>query len=977
MKRRMLSLLLVIALAVGMLPVFAAASTAPTQDENGVYQIGTPEQLLWFAEQVNGGNIQIKGALKQDIDMSGISNWPGIGAQPEYKQDGSVTNSDKAFAGSFDGQNHTVTFQNSEWGLFRYVFGASNAVANIQNVRIAGSVRHAAVAHEAGYAHFTGCINQATITCTSGYIAGIVGKVNGQAPSGPLKTEVVITNCGNEASVTAAGGNAGGILGYSKANTRLEGCYNKGNIHGSYNVGGLAGYLQESEGTCYIQKSYNTGTVTGTSEVGGILGNMQNDVSITYCYNAGATTYAIAGARLNHTAVVMYSYFMGVKSEKSSPDYNVTLKHGETTKEIQTRATAKSAAYMASAEFASLLGSSFQQSCPTPVLTWETAKAHTGTVCEHCAFGSKEKEVYDVSFESHNGYTLSGDSRVTEGDAYTFKIAISEGYEKAVDFAVKVNGELVEAVSDGSYTVHSVSGPLSVTVVGVQVQENFCEIRLPADGYGYRAVGNKTVARETDYTFTLSFVEGFSKTDDTKVIAQTILTQEQLDKGYKPEETVLQAQGNTAPYTYVLPNVQTNYRILVSGVKVTPTATPIKVSMTISEGYNEFHALQSGVKIMDQEITVPYFDLSLYGLERYYYNPHCYVDANGKAQSQQKAGTPEIAYNNITLMHAYIVATEIFRLGYTQDRVGTGESCQGINSSRFSSENPDALISWTQGPGSSFMDFWEHGTNMNYYVNYVYPLGMPGWGSTSDQILISEGDDITLHLITGQGSGSRFGVFTANNRDRWFDQSDMRDEITLFQGEEVTLTLFWTNTTGTYETAYELMPNTQLYWSQKYVNDVPDVRNWHKTAFGDGAIAIDLEEGEAIPSTAMRTDANGKITINTGGVPEGTYYIAALGGFTEGGGVDQDGFVSTGAEAGVSYFKINVLGSNSKPGDANGDGVITSNDALQIMRRVAGMSNEVKANADADGNGVISSNDALQIMRYVAGMSNSITSPKS
>ena len=972
MKRRMLSLLLVIALAVGMLPVFAAAeTTAPTQDDNGVYEISTPEQLLWFAQQVNSGNNNaIKGKLTADIDMSGVSNWPGIGLEPTYDWRGWMSDSSKSFAGSFNGQGYTVTFQDSDWGLFGYIVGTDKAVATVENVKISGTVKHSAVAHEAGYAYFTGCINHATITCYSGYVAGIVGKVIGRTDAGTLKSDVLIKNCGNEASVSAGGGNAGGILGYADTNTRVDGCYNKGNIYANHHVGGIVGYLKQADGTCSVSNSYNTGTVTGTSEVGGILGYMMNGVSVTNCYNAGAAAYAISGKRYDQTAKINNSYYLGTASAKCSPDYNQTTRHDETTNEIQTRAVAKSAGYMASAEFASLLGGSFRQSCPTPVLSWETVVEHTGAVCENCDLGTTEKEVYDVSFQSHNGYTLSGAGRVTEGTSYTLTIAISEGYEKAKNFTVKANGEELKAASDGSYTVHNVSGPLSITVVGVQVRDDSYEIRLPVDGYGYRAAGSKTVQRENDYTFTLSFVDGFSKTDDTKVIAQEILSQELIDKGYTPDEIVLSTQDNQAPYTYTITNVTKNYRILVSGVKVTPTVAPVTVNLTISEGYTKFHTAPGSNKvIMEEKLTVPYFDLSLYGLERYYYNPYCYLDANGNPQSQQKAGTPEIAYNKITLMHAYIVATEIYRLGYGAEKVGTGESYRA-DPTRFSSANPDAAVSWTQGPGSSFMDFWEHGTNMNYYQNYVYPLGAPGWGSTSDQILIEDGDDITLHLITGQGSGSRFGVFTVNDADGKFQQTDIRDEITVDQGQKVKLTLYWTNTTGNYQTRYEKMANKKLVWAP-YGLQVSDVSQWLRTPFGDlsdlslnDPVSKESELGE----TAMVTDDNGCITINTAGIQPGIYYIGALGGFTEGGGADQSGFVSTGAEAGVSFFKLEIKPYDGKLGDVDGDSYITGNDALQVLRCVAGQSVNInEAFTDVDKDGFITGNDALQILRYVAG----------
>jgi hypothetical protein len=262
MKRRILSLLLIAVMVLGMLPVSAiAAGTKPTQDENGVYQIGTAEELLWFADAVNSGNVGISGALTADIDLSDTATWPGIG------------NSHVKFSGSFDGQNHVVTFQDANWGLFGFVMGSAAKPVTIQNIRTAGSVKRTPVAHDAGYAHFTNCINRATV-----YKA-------------------------NENYV-------GGIVGYAANNTRLNGCYNIGNISGTVNVGGLVGYLQEWTGTCEIKNSYNTGRVIGTTAVGGIVGNQYNDVSVSNCYNAGSAYHAIAGNRYNQTATISNTYFL-------------------------------------------------------------------------------------------------------------------------------------------------------------------------------------------------------------------------------------------------------------------------------------------------------------------------------------------------------------------------------------------------------------------------------------------------------------------------------------------------------------------------------------------------------------------------------------------------------------------------------------------------------------------------------------------
>ena len=64
MKRRILSLLLIAVMVLGMCP--AAALAAPAES-GGVYQIGTAEELLWFAETVNGGSTAIQGTLTVDI----------------------------------------------------------------------------------------------------------------------------------------------------------------------------------------------------------------------------------------------------------------------------------------------------------------------------------------------------------------------------------------------------------------------------------------------------------------------------------------------------------------------------------------------------------------------------------------------------------------------------------------------------------------------------------------------------------------------------------------------------------------------------------------------------------------------------------------------------------------------------------------------------------------------------------------------
>ena len=84
------------------------AKTAPTQDKNGVYQIGTAAKLAWFADAVNKGDTTISGKLTANINLNG-KTWTAIG-----------TDSNK-FAGTLDGDSHTVSGLAGTGGLVYYL----------------------------------------------------------------------------------------------------------------------------------------------------------------------------------------------------------------------------------------------------------------------------------------------------------------------------------------------------------------------------------------------------------------------------------------------------------------------------------------------------------------------------------------------------------------------------------------------------------------------------------------------------------------------------------------------------------------------------------------------------------------------------------------------------------------------------------------------------------------------------------------
>jgi len=73
---------------------------------------------------------------------------------------------------------------------------------------------------------------------------------------------------------------------------------------------------------------------------------------------------------------------------------------------------------------------------------------------------------YTVTIPAGEGYTITGEKTVKNGEDYTFTVTVTEGYD-AANMVVKVNDAEVTAV-DGKYTVEKVSSDLTITVSGVK-----------------------------------------------------------------------------------------------------------------------------------------------------------------------------------------------------------------------------------------------------------------------------------------------------------------------------------------------------------------------------------------------------------------------------------------------------------------------------------------------------------------------------
>lgn len=458
-KHYSLGLLVVFALLLGALIGAQPALAALTGDgtSKNPYKIATADDLIEFAEKVNGGRAGVGGdpdacaVLTANINLEGSEDnqWLSIGL------DGSGRN----YIGTFDGQGLTIsglyinTTSNTR-GLFGYV-GEGGTVTNliVKGTVVssgsavygdggivgdnAGTVSNCVsdVAVKSGYnvggvvgwnrdtGIITNCTNNGTITGTSNdvFVGGVVGTNCG-----------TVQNCTNNGTVETAT-YAGGVVGVNFGT--VSGSYNTKNVAG-VTAGGVVGANSYANVSGKVTSCYNTGTVSGTT-AGGVIGtNYWHDDyyttpgNVNSCYNTGkvtapsegATIGGVVGANSNGTinGTVNGCYFFvetaasGVGDNSSTNVTNVTSK---TTEEF------------ASGEVAWLLQDALNQEVPTAERVWGQ-DIGTDPYPVLLAFDETAPAVYQLTFNYNDNDAPANTVRYTNGtvtlpenptrDGYTF-----------------------------------------------------------------------------------------------------------------------------------------------------------------------------------------------------------------------------------------------------------------------------------------------------------------------------------------------------------------------------------------------------------------------------------------------------------------------------------------------------------------------------------------------------------------------------
>lgn len=220
---------------------------------NGIFEIGSADQLVTFANMVNAGKYSANAKLTRNIVMhknllEGVKAAKG---EPlKLQQWTPIGTEEKPYLGTFDGDGHVIS------GLYSVDFKT--------NVGLFGNLGDGSTVQKVGVvdSYFKGDEN----------VGGIAGYSTGR-----------IIECFNAATVEG-GSNIGGIAGAvgesSQKEFGIKSCYNVGSVFGAVAVGGLCGSNVGS-----IVNSYNTGSVTPLEKetaVGCLVGLSKGQVEANY-----------------------------------------------------------------------------------------------------------------------------------------------------------------------------------------------------------------------------------------------------------------------------------------------------------------------------------------------------------------------------------------------------------------------------------------------------------------------------------------------------------------------------------------------------------------------------------------------------------------------------------------------------------------------------------------------------------------------
>lgn len=360
-------------------------------------------------------------------------------------------------------------------------------------------------------------------------------------------------------------------------------------------------------------------------------------------------------------------------------------------------------------------------------------------------------------------------------------------------------------------------------------------------------------------TYTLTNAAQFSV--QTKVKDGSLYVSEKDPGTYEPKVKATCSDGKELTATFTITVKEAPHGLDAQYNYDETPAKEVTVYVTISNDGVPIRG-KDGTILCHKAITVPYFDLSRYDMPEFYR----FHTANGEGEY-----VDENIVERPTGLHLYLYLLERYFIGLPEEECGKGKYTRSdlegfilrddvlyMDEETAYTADTLAALKITGSPTSLYMaNFWGHDENLMYYRNHCYPYMSPGWGSTSDYILLSNGDTWDVAMYSNWSFWSSGGAFTC------FD----KDEYTARPGTELTVT------SRAYGTTFE-------------GSDFYDFTN----------LDVFIYDSKWQEITQVKAADDGKATFAvTAPTEEGTYYIV---------GMDPNRKVATDDSGGTNYAKI-------------------------------------------------------------------------
>ena len=270
-------------------------------------------------------------------------------------------------------------------------------------------------------------------------------------------------------------------------------------------------------------------------------------------------------------------------------------------------------------------------------------------------------------------------------------------------------------------------------------------------------------------TYTLTNAAQFSA--QTKVKDGSLYVSEKDPGTYEPKVKATCSDGKELTATFTITVTKAPHGLDAQYNYDETPAKEVTVYVTISNDGVPIRG-RDGTVLCHKAITVPYFDLGRYNLSEYYR----YHTENGEGKYIDKN-----IVERPTGLHLYLYLLERYFIGlpeeqcckgaYPRDALASfklGEDVSYMDETPAYTADSFAALTITGSPTSLYMaNFWGHDENLMYYRNHCFPYMSPGWGSTSDYIVLSDGDTWDVAMFTNWSFWSSGGAFTCFDKDAY------------------------------------------------------------------------------------------------------------------------------------------------------------------------------------------------------------------